>query len=48
MEESTTLENACPVSKELDPKNGNGIPWLYIYLGFLLFKTIIEEIGLCQ
>ena len=38
----------CPDSQDLDSENGNGIPWLYIYLGFLLFKAVVDEIGLCH
>ena len=47
MEEEGLVEvRQCPEMKELDKADGNGIPWPYIYLGFLIFKATIDEIGL--
>ena len=36
----------CPVVEELEAEDGNGIPWLYIYIGFLFVKNLVYEIGL--
>ena len=36
----------CPELTELDKADGNSIPWPYIYLGFMLFKVAVDEIGL--
>ena len=47
-DESTTIApvQTCPVEVEFDSEDGNGIPWYYIYLGFLTLKAVIQEIGL--
>lgn len=46
-EESATVEVIeCPPEVEFVPEDGNGIPWLYIYLGFLTLKAVAQEIGL--
>ena len=32
--------------EDLNIKESSGFPWLYMFIGFLVFKSIIYEIGL--
>ena len=45
-EEDVVEVRQCPTITELDEADGKNIPWPYIYLGFLIFKATIAEIGL--